>query len=156
MNRPLCKIVPLALLLMLGLGGPAGAATPPVGGLVEGRLRPCPASPNCLCSEDGSGAARLNPLDYSSSTAQAWQLLKEVLVETDGVIVEEGPGYLRAVYTSTFLRFKDDVEFRLDRENPVIQMRSASRTGYWDLGANRRRLERIRRLFTLLDERNSR
>ncbi|MDX2502232.1 MAG: DUF1499 domain-containing protein, partial [Deltaproteobacteria bacterium] len=41
----------------------------------------------------------------------------------------------------------DDVEFYLDDVQKVIQIKSASRTGYSDLGVNRRRLEKIRTLF---------
>jgi uncharacterized protein (DUF1499 family) len=47
----------------------------------------------------------------------------------------------------TRLGFVDDVSFALDAHRGVIHMRSASRAGYWDLGVNRRRLEKIRRDF---------
>jgi len=39
------------------------------------------------------------------------------------------------------------VEFRIDDAAGVIHVRSASRTGYWDLGVNRRRVEAIREAF---------
>jgi len=38
------------------------------------------------------------------------------------------------------LKFTDDVEARLDLTNKVIQLRSASRTGYYDFNANKNRL----------------
>jgi len=38
----------------------------------------------------------------------------------------------------------DDVEFFVDSSRNLLHMRSASRTGYWDLGVNRKRLETIR------------
>jgi len=44
------------------------------------------------------------------------------------------------------LRFIDDVEFVFDDATKMIQFRSASRTGYSDLGVNRRRMEEIRTL----------
>jgi uncharacterized protein (DUF1499 family) len=44
----------------------------------------------------------------------------------------------------------DDLEFRLIPEEHIIDVRSASRVGYWDLGANRRRVERIRERFQAL------
>ena len=43
------------------------------------------------------------------------------------------------------LRFVDDVEFELRTGDGVIAVRSASRVGYSDLGANRRRIEKIRK-----------
>jgi len=132
----------------------ACAAPPPQAAPVDGHLRPCPDTPNCLNSEAESGRATIEPLAYKSSSDRAWQNLKRVIGETGGKIVAEESGYLRAVYTSQLLRFKDDVEFRLEPAVSVIQLRSASRIGYWDLGANRRRVERIRKLFAGLDERN--
>ncbi len=50
-------------------------------------------------------------------------------------------------FTSFLLRFVDDVEFLFDDETKTIHFRSASRTGYGDLGANRRRMEEIRSLI---------
>jgi uncharacterized protein (DUF1499 family) len=44
------------------------------------------------------------------------------------------------------LRFVDDVEFVFDDESKTIHFRSASRTGYGDLGVNRRRMEQVRGL----------
>ena len=40
--------------------------------------------------------------------------------------------------------FVDDVEIRLDESTGKIHIRSASREGYGDLGANRKRIEAIR------------
>jgi uncharacterized protein (DUF1499 family) len=41
----------------------------------------------------------------------------------------------------------DDVEFSFDDERKIIDVRSASRTGYSDFGVNRSRVEEIRRRF---------
>jgi len=60
---------------------------------------------------------------------------------------------VRAEFRSR-LGFVDDVEFRIDEAAGVIHVRSASRTGYWDLGVNRRRVEAIREAFgTLMEKR---
>lgn len=56
--------------------------------------------------------------------------------------------YLHAVFTSRIFRFKDDLELRMDRENRIIHLRSASRTGYSDFGVNRKRAEQFRNFFT--------
>lgn len=60
-------------------------------------------------------------------------------------MVEEdrGDGYMRAEAVSFLFRFVDDVEFQILPEDHLIHVRSASRVGYWDLGVNRRRVERI-------------
>jgi len=44
--------------------------------------------------------------------------------------------------------FVDDVEFFFP-DTAVIHMRSASRVGYSDFGANRKRLEKIRQRFQM-------
>jgi len=44
----------------------------------------------------------------------------------------------------TFLGFVDDGLFILDVPNGQIQIRSAARVGYWDMGKNRRCMEEIR------------
>ena len=54
---------------------------------------------------------------------------------------------LTAEYRSLIFRFIDDVDFLLDEKEGVIHFRSASRVGYSDLGANRKRMERIRKAF---------
>jgi uncharacterized protein (DUF1499 family) len=56
-------------------------------------------------------------------------------------------GYLYAQSTTPLMRFTDDLEFWLDAEKGVIHVRSASRLGESDLGANRQRVETIRAQF---------
>ena len=66
----------------------------------------------------------------------------------DGVtIITKQDNYLYAEFQTKVLKFIDDVEFVLDESASVIQMRSASRLGRKDLGANRNRLEVVRRKF---------
>ncbi len=55
--------------------------------------------------------------------------------------------YFHARVETRLLRFIDDLELLLDSEAGLIHIRSASRVGHWDLGANRRRVERLRREF---------
>ncbi len=62
-------------------------------------------------------------------------------------VVERGDDYLRVEFTSALWRYVDDVEFHLPDGTHEIRMRSASRVGYSDLGANRDRLEELRALF---------
>ena len=57
---------------------------------------------------------------------------------------DEAPAYLHFTETSRWLGFVDDLELVLDAEAGLIDVRSASRSGRWDLGVNRRRVERLR------------
>ena len=127
----------------------ACAATPTRVGLVNGRLQPCPASPNCVCSqgkEDPKHA--IEPLTFVGELAAAKQRLRAVINGMPRTkMAEERDDYWRVEFTSFFLRFVDDVEFLFDPQAKVIQVRSASRVGYSDLGVNRKRVEEIRKRF---------
>lgn len=126
----------------------------PESGLDAGHLRPCPDSPNCVCSEnhpDRQGQHAIAPLPLAGVPAdRVWPLLREVIRQAGGQIVSDHDGYLHAIFTSRLFRFVDDVEAHLDMESGVIQLRSASRVGRSDLGVNRKRVEAIRSLWSRL------
>ena len=116
-------------------------------GMIDGRLRACPHTPNCVSSEQQNEGAFIEPLSFSSTADDAWGDAKRAIVETGGVIVSEGDGYLRAQFVTPLMRYIDDVELRMDLNKHVIHIRSASRVGRSDLGANRARVEKIRMAF---------
>ena len=64
--------------------------------------------------------------------------------ESDVAVITERDGYLHAEYTSRLFRFVDDVEFHAPESDEVVHLRSASRVGRGDMGANRRRMEQLR------------
>jgi uncharacterized protein (DUF1499 family) len=116
-------------------------------GLKDGRLRPCPGTPNCVCTFD-EGTAAIDPLTFSDSADTAWERLKKIVREHPRtVIVTDEGDYLHAECTSLIFRFVDDLEFALDREHRRIHVRSASRAGRSDFGVNRARVEAIREAF---------
>ena len=72
--------------------------------------------------------------------------LRDVLAGWPGAqIVENSPDYIAVQFETRWLRFVDDAEFLLDSSARVIHVRSASRLGRKDFGANRARIEAIRR-----------
>ena len=112
-------------------------------------LAPCPASPNCISSKATDPEHFTEPLHFNGDASLAWNRLKSALGKESRLsIVEDTGSYLHAEVRSLVFRFVDDVEFVLDPEAGVIQVRSASRTGYSDFGVNRRRVERIRKAFS--------
>ncbi len=87
-------------------------------------------------------------MSYGGDRATARLRLLAALSQLDNTeIIEDTRSLLRVKVTSSILRFIDDVTFFFDDEKELIQMRSASRSGYYDFGANRRRLEGIRELY---------
>ena len=114
----------------------------------DGRLSPCPASPNCVCSQDHDAVHQIEPLRFVGAPRDAWQRLATVLTQLPRTrIVTNDSTYLHVEFTTPLLRFVDDVEFLLDETAAVIHVRSASRVGHSDLGANRTRIEIIRGLI---------
>ncbi len=114
-------------------------------GLRDGRLADCPRSPNCVCSEASDPGHRIAPLALAVSPEEAWRDLVEVLEGWPGArIVRRDAAYLHAECRTRLLRFVDDVEFQLLPEAGLVAVRSASRLGWSDLGANRARVEAIR------------
>lgn len=55
--------------------------------------------------------------------------------------------YLHATFTSTFFGFIDDMELRMEPQANLIHIRSGARVGYFDFGVNKKRIEKIRKLF---------
>lgn len=115
-------------------------------GAKNGMLALCPNSPNCVSSQAKEEGQSIAPLPFEGDPDAAFIRLKQLLKKrTDTTLCETGSGYLRVEFRTTF--FVDDGEFLIDREHKRIQVRSASRIGYSDLGKNRSRLEEIRRDF---------
>ncbi len=131
------KILGVILILLL-VAGAAGffilalkskSGAPP--GLVGGALAPCPSSPNCVSSEAGApDSHRVAPLPLS-----AWDSLPDVIETSGGRIVEIRDDYLAAEYSSPLWGEAE------------IHLRSASRVGYGDMGANRKRAEALRAML---------
>lgn len=143
------RAVPLALFLLVAASciatrmAPAAPTAP-----ADAPLPPCPATPNCVCSEDPDPGHQITPLAFTGAPAEALARLQRVVLglPRTTLLSESGTGFRVECRTRLF-RFVDDLEFRLDTPRGVIQVRSASRVGYSDLGTNRRRVERIRQAF---------
>jgi len=114
-------------------------------GVNNGHLTPCPASPNCVVSQNASPKQAIEPIIYHVDHDRAREILLKVLTVVPRTqVVEQTDNYIHALSKSRIFKFIDDVEFYLPPNESVIHMRSASRIGESDLGVNRRRLEQIR------------
>jgi uncharacterized protein (DUF1499 family) len=123
-------------------------------GVHEGKLAPCPNTPNCVSSQTDDEAHRMAPIPFEGRAGVALDRLEATLAarpRTAGVKkMNKLCLYLRAECTSFLFRFVDDVEFLVDPEAKVIHFRSASRVGRSDFGVNRKRMEEIRKDFESL------
>ena len=114
-------------------------------GVQGGKLASCPSSPNCVSSQASDNHA-IAPLRFSGDAQAALRKLKAVVEAMPRTrIIDSKPDYLYAEFSTALMGFVDDVEFYCD--GTAIQVRSASRLGYSDLGVNRKRVEAIREAF---------
>lgn len=141
-------ILLLGALLLLGvLAGlwmrARGSRRPEAG--PAARFAPCGSRPNCVSSLSDDPARRVAPLPVSGDPAAAFAAARAAVAALPRIrVVVDEEGYLRAECRSAVFGFVDDLELRLDSERRAIDVRSASREGYSDLGVNRRRVERLR------------
>ena len=117
-------------------------------GVKNGVLTPCPSRPNCVSSQSDDPDNYAAPLTYTDSQTASYEKLKKILQNIKRItIVTEKENYIHVEFRSAVFHFVDDVEFYFDDSKKTIHLRSASRTGYYDFGANRKRIELIRTMF---------
>jgi uncharacterized protein (DUF1499 family) len=126
---------------------------PPEGlGVHGGKLKPPAKAPNSVSSQASLWPeharrtdAQIAPLPLRGDGPATIAKLARIIEGMAGArIVERRTDYLYAQFTTPLMRFVDDTEFWFDPAAKVIQVRSASRVGRGDLGANRARIEAIR------------
>ena len=136
--------------VMVILSGPvvlAGChgARPATLGVRDGRLAPCPSSPNCVSSRAEDDVHRVALLPFTGTAGAAIGRLAGIVSSLPrATVVAATETYLHAEFRSAVFRFVDDAEFYADESAGVIQVRSAARVGSSDLGVNRKRVEAIR------------
>lgn len=151
----------LSALVLVGarLGLFAGQAPADLG-VSDGRLKAPSISRNSVSSQarlypghPQRDYARIAPFEFiAGDPTRSWQALHAALATLPEItVIRQEPGYLRAEATTRWLRFTDDLEFWLDPQAGVIEVRSASRLGKEDFGVNRERLERIRAAYREAD-----
>lgn len=109
-------------------------------------IKLCPNSPNCVSSRaDEAKDKYVDPIIYSGDLSKIKNQLEKTMEAFSGVKYEKKEdNYWHLVFTTPILRFKDDIEFVFDDTKKQIMVRSASRVGYYDLGANRKRIDKIK------------
>jgi uncharacterized protein (DUF1499 family) len=161
MNR-FCPLHPSAMVLAAAVLLVGCAGTPPgtLGPQSRG-LAPCPGTPNCVHTGDGSPAGtapwNLEPAWASRAAGTEAEATRVMDALEEGVLglprtrvirrsaEPDGSHYLHAEVTSRIFRFVDDLELLLRPGEGTVVVRSASRLGHGDLGVNRARVEALRK-----------
>lgn len=128
-----------ALFFMMGFSRMAAPQEPP-----ENPLPECPGSPNCARES----------FYFEVPAAQLLEQVKATLQEMDAESIEtpanEAFSQISAVFRIPLFGFRDDVQVAVVPSGEVAQyawlhIRSASRTGYSDLGVNARRVSSFKK-----------
>ena len=154
LKKFLRKIVIISVVMVCGLAmlsffGPDAPAL----GVSNGRLSECPGSPNCVSSMTEMEDFAMEPIPFSDSAnspEDEMSRLKQIIAEEfpRSNLISSEDNYLRYEFSTLVFRFVDDVEFLIVPEEKLIHFRSASRVGKSDLGQNRKRMKKIRRLMS--------
>jgi uncharacterized protein (DUF1499 family) len=121
---------------------------PPNLGVSNGKLAPCPNSPNCVSTQSQDPRHQIDPIPYTASPAEVRATLLKIIRSMERTqIIRDEPTYIHVEFRTKGIGYVDDVEFALDQEVGVIHFRSSARLPYYDWGVNRERMEEIRAAF---------
>jgi len=110
-------------------------------------LPACPDRPNCVSSLADQASRRVEPFPLKGAVSESLECLAEIIRSMPRTEIISTTGTMLKAEFKTRLGFVDDVLFMADEDGGVIHVRSASRVGSWDLGVNRKRVERIRQRY---------
>lgn len=147
------KTGPIGVMITILLLTSASGAGDESLGVKEGKLAPCPDSPNCVSTQSDRKGHAMRPLPYLQTREKSRGRILRILKDMKRTkIVKRTEFYIHAECRTALWRFVDDVEFFLDDTARVVHFRSASRVGYYDFGVNRRRMKEIAEKYILATE----
>lgn len=110
------------------------------------RLKECPTSPNCVSTQTQQEDKKMDPIPFERDPKEVVEIIKGVVESRPRTNLEnESSNYLHYTFKSRIFGFIDDVEFKIDAGQKLIHFRSASRTGYSDLGVNKNRMTELKK-----------
>jgi uncharacterized protein (DUF1499 family) len=142
--------------LLAAQGGALRGTQPTDLGVKDGRLKAPSAHPQQRqqpgCAVSGTPAktyASIEPLPLKNGDAAASlaALSKALQSVPRREVVDQQPDYVYAQAQTRWLKFVDDMEFWANPATGVVELRSASRLGREDFGANRERIEAVRAAY---------
>jgi uncharacterized protein (DUF1499 family) len=111
-------------------------------------LADCPDRPNCVSSKARDKGHSVGPFYVKGNPVKVWGKVADIIESLPRTtIVKATDRYLHAECKSRLYGFTDDLELLLEPSANVIDIRSASRTGYYDFGVNRRRVSGLRQIL---------
>jgi uncharacterized protein (DUF1499 family) len=137
----------LGILLLVGLGYfkgmgiYSGSKTVDLG-LKDNKLQLCGEKPNCVSSFNKNEKHKIEPIETSID----FDIIVEKFKANGLELISQNDNYARFIYSSKIMGYVDDIEILKDGK--ILHVRSASRVGYSDMGANRKRVESLRLILS--------
>lgn len=133
------------VLLIVAIAGGISPKSIEAAGMEPAGLKDCPGSPNCVFSEAADPEHRVDSFRLKGDSEKIWPAVLRVVAampRTD--IISATDNYIRTECKSRLFGFVDDLELFLTPATGKVSVRSASRSGYYDFGVNRKRIEYLR------------
>lgn len=103
---------------------------------------------NCTSSTANTNKNLIEPIAYQGASTEVIAKIATLISKQKGTKVKtQNANYLHATYKTLLVGYTDDLELLVDQNSGVLNIRSASRIGRSDLGANRKRIEALRVLL---------
>ena len=92
-------------------------------------------------------------LYYTVTPEKARACVRDIMTEIGATLEDHNNHWEHYSVQTGIGKFTDDVQFYYPQGQASIHLRSASRVGYGDFGANRRRLKKIsKQFYRMLEE----
>ncbi|KIL47862.1 DUF1499 domain-containing protein [Jeotgalibacillus campisalis] len=110
----------------------------------NGKLLPMSQKKNDVSTQTDQAEKKMDPLPFKENIAESHDKIKSILSSWKRVEIKtDETDYIHAVVSSRIFKFKDDVEFLFDDQTNLVHFRSASRSGMYDFGVNRKRMKEV-------------
>lgn len=119
--------------------------------ILDGQLRPCKKGFNCVSTNPESKKSRIiQPFRFKKEIYTA--ALKEMIIKFvkstyPATVLKYGESYIHFEIRTNVLNLKSDMEILMIPEKKEVHFRSCSRSAFWDLGSNNRRVNKIKKFL---------
>ena len=136
----------VAVILIIGLGYFKGmgiySSSKKVNlGLKNEQLQECGKKPNCVSTTSTDEKHNVAPIKTSLPFDEVLNRLKEIKL----TLISTENNYAHFTFESAIMGYIDDIEILYTKNE--LYIKSTSRVGYSDMGANRKRVELIRNIL---------
>jgi len=117
-------------------------------GVNNGMLAKMPKTPNAVSSQTEEKDKSIEALEFRENLVNSKKrVIKAIESYGNAKIIKNETNYIYVIFTTGLMKYHDDVEFYFDESKKLIQIRSASRIGYSDMGLNRERYNKIKEVY---------